>query len=189
MSFNNLLYDKDTSLQNIELSHDILKYRFNVPEQCTECYHPDPHNRIQRSGVSIDAKNEMIDVDSELLGITRKASKVIDEQYNPSRDNQKFNTLSHFNNCSHVENVEHTRLSNPPSTLRGTGWNRWEDLFINPQQLRHIELPFCNNVDTAILEKDSHRPFLHNKNNKNNKKYPVQPHQSADCPEVKSYPY
>ena len=184
MSFNNLLYDKDTSLQNLALSHDILNYRFNVPEQCSECYHPDPHNRIQRSGVSIDANNEMIDVDSELLGITRKASKVINNQYKPSRDKKKFEKLTNLKNCSNLLKVEHTRLSNPPSTLRGTGWNRWEELFINTQQLQHIELPFCNNVDTSILEKDNHRPLLH-KHYKNN--LPIQPHQPEGCLKVQLY--
>ena len=172
MSFNSLLYDKDTSIQNLKLSHEILKYKFNKPEQCSECYNDDPHNRIQRSGASVDKNNSMIDIDSELSGITRIASKDINKKYKPSRDNKPFDNKLHYNDCNNPV-VEHTRLSNPPSTLRGTGVNRWENVFINPQQLKHIELPFCNNVDTSILEKDNHRPLLH-------KTY-TQPHQPSNC--------
>lgn len=172
MSFSNLLYDRDTTLENMTISYDMLRYRFDKPVQSSECYSDDPHKRIQRSGANVDSKYPMIDVDSEMLGLTRKASKSIDKQYNPET-NDYFKENITYPDCN-KQTVEHTRLSNPPSTLRGSGWNRWENLLVNPQRMEHIELPFCNNVDTAILEKDNHRPLL--------SKLMVQPHQPDNCP-------
>lgn len=54
--------------------------------------------------------------------------------------------------------VEDTRLNNPPCTLRGTGWNRWEWLCQDPQDT--ALLPFDVGVDTALVAKDNHRPAL-----------------------------
>ena len=67
---------------------------------------------------------------------------------------------------------EDTRLSNPPCTLRGTGWNRWEWLCQDPQEeLR----PFDFNISNRIAAKDAHRPCIpipisfNNRTNPNNK--------------------
>ena len=174
MSFSNLLYDRDTTLENMELSYDILKYKFNEPKNCNECYSADSSIRIQRSGANVDGKYSMIDVDSELSGITRKASKSVEKQYNPEKDDYFKDNIT-YPDCN-KQTMESTRLSNPPSTLKGSGWNRWENLLLNPQRIEHIELPFCNNVDTALLEKDNHRPLL--------PKLIVQPHQPTNCPQL-----
>lgn len=58
---------------------------------------------------------------------------------------------------------EETRISNPPSNLRGTGYNRWEHLDRNPQE--SFEVPrsgglFAPTVSTRIIVKDNHRPCL-----------------------------
>jgi hypothetical protein len=47
---------------------------------------------------------------------------------------------------------------NPPCTLRGTGWNRWEWLCRNPQD--NALMPFDAYVDTSLVIKDNHRPTL-----------------------------
>ena len=64
--------------------------------------------------------------------------------------------LKHFKDC--MFNQEHTRLSNAPCNLRGTGWNRWEWLCINPQE--RVEIPFDWNVSSRTLAKDNHRPCI-----------------------------
>ena len=53
---------------------------------------------------------------------------------------------------------EHTRLSNPPCTLRGTGWNRWEWLCQNPQD--QVFRPYEWNTNTKLVAKDNYRPCV-----------------------------
>ena len=61
-----------------------------------------------------------------------------------------------FKDCFFV--AEDTRLSNPPSNLRGTGINRFEWLCKNPQN--NIEVPFDYNISNRIVVKDNHRPLI-----------------------------
>ena len=53
-----------------------------------------------------------------------------------------------------------THYYNPPCTLRGTGWNRWEWLCQNPQNRAIV--PFNRGlfigVNTNLMARDNHRP-------------------------------
>jgi hypothetical protein len=44
------------------------------------------------------------------------------------------------------------RLSNPPCTLRATGWNRFDPLFHNPQET--FETPFDHYIPSRLLDKE-----------------------------------
>lgn len=55
-------------------------------------------------------------------------------------------------------NTEDTRLSNPPSTLRGTGINRFNPLCFNPQE--KIFFPGDYHVSTRLVFRDNHRPCI-----------------------------
>lgn len=54
--------------------------------------------------------------------------------------------------------VENTRLSNPPSTLRGTGWNRFEYLCLDPQA--NILFPGEYEIPTRLVFRDNFRPCV-----------------------------
>ena len=54
--------------------------------------------------------------------------------------------------------VEDTRLSNPPSTLRGTGVNRFQSLCFNPQE--KIFFPGSYQNSTRLIVKDNHRACI-----------------------------
>ena len=54
--------------------------------------------------------------------------------------------------------TDDSRLSNPPSTLRGTGFNRWEALPFNPQE--RVTQPFDFQINSKLLSKDNHRPCV-----------------------------
>jgi hypothetical protein len=54
--------------------------------------------------------------------------------------------------------IEDTRLSNPPSTLRGTGVNRFNPLCFNPQE--KIFFPGELHIPSRIIMKDNHRPCI-----------------------------
>jgi len=186
MSFNRLNYDtceyKQTLAQSIGPGH----YQMNTPPiSCEPCYPYSPSIRLQRSGNSVDLSKYMIDVDSDLMNITRKASKCPSKKYIPlcpycncsmgetcgqgvgaactsCKDKLKRGqrcgdgNLHNWKDCNLP--AEETRTSNPPCNLRGTGINRWEWLCLNPQD--RVETPFDAQVQTRIVVKDNHRPCI-----------------------------
>lgn len=136
----------------------------------------------QNSGVDHRFYSGPVDVESELRNINRVASKCNHDQYQPycpdcSCSNQgqpcgqgvvpgcsKSSTRGGMCNNDNLINyqecmfpVEPTRLSNPPSTLRGTGINRFDPICIDPQQ--NITFPGDYQVPTRLVVKDNHRPI------------------------------
>lgn len=164
MSLTGLMYDESAYNQLLRESLGTLKYQLNYP-QSAQCFVDDPNIIMQKSGVSVDAIKPMIDVDSELMGLTRKLSKDPKEKFIPKldKDGNICNETPFprekidFKVCNNIK-TEHTRLSNPSYNLRGTGWNRWEWLCTDPQ--KNLDIPFSIDTDTKILEKDKHRPHL-----------------------------
>lgn len=176
MSFNRPSYDICSYKQTLAESIGPGDYQINKPVvSCNPCFPNDPHIRAQRIGASISKSTAMIDIDSELSGIGRKYSRCPENRYLPTCDSSqscgantgiggnKCNSkicidydLIHFGDC--FTPTEDTRLSNPPCTLRGTGWNRWEWLPANPQE--RVTIPFDFNIDTVQVAKDNHRPCI-----------------------------
>lgn len=165
MSFNNLKYDTNSYKHVLSESIGPLEYQLGTPLNCEECFVKDPSYRIQRMGNSIDNKMPMIDVDSELLNITRKLSNNPADKYLPKEDENgnlcTEESKVHLPDCN-MPKMEYTHLSNPACNLRGTGFNRWEWLCQDPQE--QVILPFNNAItigqDTKQLAKDNHRPCL-----------------------------
>ena len=135
-------------------------FKTNLPRNdCEGCLNPNPaHNAL--FGNSLHKQN-LMDVDSELMGLTRKNSKCPPNKYNPDKANEEFKNskLNHYGDCPNFVG-ESTRLSNPACTLRGTGWNRWEWLCQNPQDKAIV--PFNIELNTSIMAKDDHRPCIPN---------------------------
>jgi hypothetical protein len=122
-----------------------------------------------------------VDVESDLLNLNRPASNCPMEKYTPLCDANSCSTgepcgqgvsqgckdpslrntwnrpgdnnLVNFPRCHFP--VDDTRLNNPSSNLRGTGWNRFDPLFFNPQE--NIFAPEKFNVHTRMVVKDNHR--------------------------------
>jgi hypothetical protein len=156
MSFNRLNYDDCTYQHNLTQSVGVGDYMLNTPSiECLSCFPKDPQTQSQKGGVSSCDQYKRVDVDSELLGITRKASNCPSQKYVP------FVTptceIVNMPDCKSLPN-EGTRISNPPATLRCTGWNRWEWLCQNPQDKALV--PFDFNVNYRLVAKDNHRPCL-----------------------------
>ena len=79
------------------------------------------------------------------------------EQCNESKKLEEAKrNLVHGDDCYFT--VEDTRLSNPACNLRGTGWNRWEWLCLNPQE--RVLMPFDHNINNRLVAKDNHRPCI-----------------------------
>lgn len=138
----------------------------------------DPRFIAQSSGVSISKNTSLIDIDSELIGISRNLSDCPDRKYMPD-GNASFHcgaqTGKVRNGCRPGDKVcvdntqvlnfqdngiytEDTRLSSPASTNRGVGVNRFAWLPWNPQE--RVTIEFDYQINTKILSKDTHRPCL-----------------------------
>jgi len=124
----------------------------------------DPYLRWQAWGPGFCAPGATVDDSSELLGLNYKSSKCSTGAYLPGRGGSrdrgvcasKPGPASDDSAC--FRPTEPTRLSNPPCTLRGTGWNRWEWLCYDPQDRAII--PFEHQVNYRMIVKDNHKPCL-----------------------------
>jgi hypothetical protein len=153
MSFNRLPYDSCSYLYDLNESIKPGEYHLQTPRNDASCFYPNPSIAMSSTGVSVCDKDS-IDVDSELMGLNVKATKCPSKKYNP---NNKFCNLIHMKDCDELS-PEETRMSNPPCTLRGTGWNRWEWLCSNPQD--KAITPFQTMINNRMVVKDNHRPQI-----------------------------
>lgn len=178
MSFNRLPYDTCSYKQVLAETTGPGVYQLSTPPNtCEPCHADDPYIRLQSQGASL-TRNNLIDVESDLQGTTRNLSDCPERKYIPSSDSSELCgaqirggvkcqksaklCIEHtknpvkFNNC--FKTTEDTKLSNPPCTLRGTGWNRWEWLYKDPQE--RVETPYDFQINSRTLAKDNHRPCL-----------------------------
>jgi hypothetical protein len=154
MSFNRLNYDTSAYTHRLKESIGPGEYMLDRNNFCEPCFVPSPEVRIDRFGASICPK-DLVDVDSELLGITRKASECPSKKYLPLAD--EFCKKTNLRECNALD-PENTRLSNPPCTLKCRGINRWESLCKDPQE--NVEVPFHWNVNNRLVVKDNWRPCI-----------------------------
>lgn len=154
MSFSALNYDPCAYEKNVKQSIGTGEYVLSVPKNnCkNNCFYPSPYIRLDKTRSSSCKNKLLVDIDSELIGLNTIASKChkpIDYECNEE----------HLDDCSNnFLSPEDTKLSNPPCTLRGTGWNRWEWLCENPQDKSMIN--FQTNINDRIVAKDNHRPLV-----------------------------
>ena len=144
-------------------------YQLNRPaNDCGPCGQDipnDPYLRWQAWGPGFCAPGSTVDDSSELLGLPYKTTKCADQLYSPFKPAGSGRGVcaapsgdGRANNAACHRPTEPTRLSNPPCTLRGTGWNRWEWLCYDPQDRALI--PFEHNVNYRMVVKDNHVPCI-----------------------------
>jgi len=131
------------------------RYYLNPPaKNCPTTFPTDATTRIQYSGASWVNDEWKTDVESDLRGIGRFATKIRcdDGLYNPDTNAMNNKGMSHAQD----ENVPLTfaRLVDPPCTLRATGWNRWQPLFHNPQET--FETPFDFFIPSRDTDKEKY---------------------------------
>lgn len=114
-----------------------------------------PDGGVSAGGGSRLGIQNLVDVDSELLGLTRQYSHC-KLPYSQTLSSQQPVL---FQDCHQQFQGESTRLSNPPCTLRCNGVNRWESLCTDPQA---TALPPFPQIPTSnrIVVKDNHRPCI-----------------------------
>lgn len=162
MNFNRLNYDTCTYQHNLKQSVGVADYVLGMPRiNCHACFHADPSMGPIDKLPAVRPRDALVDLDSELMGLNRKASNCpttahIPDIFKPD-EARLGGTTTPIADCRAIS-VEETRLSNPPSTLREQGWNRWELLWENPQT--RAEVPFRFNVSNRLIVKDNHRPCI-----------------------------
>jgi hypothetical protein len=155
MSFNRLNYDNGTYSHILKESIGPGSYMIETPRvDCEGCFFPSPDIRLNAYGGAICEK-ELIDIDSDLMGISKRATNCPAGKYIPS--SREVCTKKMPKDCFGLT-TEDTKLSNPPCTLRGTGWNRWEWLCTNPQT--KALMPFDFMINNRTIVKDNHRPCV-----------------------------
>lgn len=176
MSFSRLPYDTCSYVYDINQSMKIGEYSLRTPMSDENTFYANPSVPLNKVGASV-CESDIIDVDSELLGLHKKQTKCPSKQYKPTK--KPFCKMLHMKEADAISSEE-TRMSNPPCTLRGTGWNRWEWLCTDPQE--KAIAPFETNINNRIVVKDNHRPcvpkYIDNTlalpPEENNNRYPVQ---------------
>jgi hypothetical protein len=128
-----------------------------APRVCDASYISDPRVSSQGHLASVCGDVPLVDVDSELLGITRRLGACPEASFKPG--SVPFCKLVHVQQDDDREAAfaaEDCRLSNPPCTLRGTGVNRWQWLCSDPQTTA-LE-PYARfGVNYRTVVKDNHR--------------------------------
>lgn len=123
------------------------KYMLNVPGNGDKpCFMEDPFCRLQKWGANL--QTNPINLESDLIGLSRSLN----------RDCEKNNYKTHavksrkvtYPSC--LPTTEQPRATNPAWNARDLEQVNWYILPLNPQE--NTCIPFQNNLNTRILEKD-----------------------------------
>jgi hypothetical protein len=144
-------------MDDMRITSYSLRYYVNPPEaNCPSVFPVEPTTRIQRNNGDSWVKGQWrTDIETDLKGINRFSSRVrCDEKlYNP--ETNKFNNIA----LEHPEDstfpLTFNRLTNPPCTLRATGWNRWQPLFHDPTKT--FEQPFDYFIPSRTMDKEKYK--------------------------------
>lgn len=156
-SFNRRRYDGCTTTDDMRIQTGPGRYQLDAPPQyCNACFAPEPTIHQQKWGASLNAKYIKTDVESDLFNINRPTTRAVSDQYNPEADGVNNAGVVRPQECSFPQT--HSRLVDPPCTLRSSGWNRWEWLCENPQE--GAMMPFDHLITTRLQQKDQFRPCI-----------------------------
>jgi len=134
------------------------RYAFTPLRNCPTSFPVNTTTRIQQSGASWVTGKWRTEVESDLKGIGRPPSKWHCDSlsYNPSTNEINKAGLSHAPDESSP--LTFNRLTNPPCTLRASGWNRWQPLFHNPQA--SYETPFDFHIPSRDIDKEKFKSHV-----------------------------
>jgi hypothetical protein len=127
------------------------RYAFVPFRNCFETFAVNPTMRLQESGNSWVSGKWRTEVESDLRGVGRPPTRWRTEElhYDPRTNTMNLAGVTDAPDENHPLNFN--RLTNPPCTLRTTGWNRWQPLFHNPQAT--FETPFDHFIPSRDIDK------------------------------------
>jgi hypothetical protein len=127
------------------------RYAFVPYRNCPDTFPFNATLRLQDSGAGWVKGKWRTEVESDLKGVGRPPSKWREDKllYNP--ETNEINKAGYANGPDEDFPMNFNRISNPPCTLRTTGWNRWHPLFHDPQSV--FETPFDYHIPTRDIDK------------------------------------
>lgn len=146
-------FDDFHQADDMRITSYAARYYLAPPEaNCPTSFPVDATTRIQKSGASWVAGQWRTDVESDLKGVNRFGSRVAPGRglYNPDTNPMNNTPLQPAPDESFPQLFQ--RMTNPPCTLRATGWNRWVPLPHQPQQ--NFETPFDHFIPARLLDKE-----------------------------------
>jgi len=155
MSFTRFYYDDCRTKKQLQQSTDPGRWILNVPGNgASPCYIEDPQIIIQKWGANL--RTNTINLESDLLGVNRNSNRDCLGKNNY----QKYNVPNHAISYPTCKNLftEQSRSIMPAWTARDLEQVDWYYPPFNPQE--NTCLPFLNNLNTRILEKDYFTPKL-----------------------------
>ena len=145
-------FDDFHQIDDMRITSYALRYYVNPPDaNCPTSFPVDATVRLQQSGASWPSGKWRTDVESDLKGINRFGNRIHpDTLYNP--DTNAMNNTPYVAAPDESFPTVFNRLSNPPCTLRATGWNRFDSVPHQPQ--RTFETPFDFFIPAKNLDKE-----------------------------------
>jgi hypothetical protein len=146
-------FDDFHQADDMRITSYALRYYLGKPNhQCDATFVVDATTRIQNTGDAYPQGQWRTDVESDLKNINRLGTRVRcdDVQYNPTTN--KLNQIPLVLPPDSTIPLVFNHLTNPPCTLRGTGWNRWMSMPHQPQA--NFETPFDFYIPSRDLDKE-----------------------------------
>lgn len=143
------MYDDARVSKQLQQSTDPGRYVLNVPGPADNTkYVESPMIRLQKFGNQI--RTNSTNIESDLRGLTRNLNK---DNINENDFEKKMVHSSHINYGSEKSIwTDQSRTTHPVWHYRDCSQYRPQHLFYNPQE--NTNIPFHNNLNTRILEKD-----------------------------------
>ena len=151
MAFTRFKYDECRSVKSLQQSTDPGRWVLNVPGNgLTPGYVEDPHIRIQKWGANL--RTNTINLESELLGVNRNSSR---DCLGKHKSVSVHSDPIQYPKCNMLF-TEESRAIAPAWMVRDKEQVDWYYPPLNPQE--NTCIPFENNLNTTILEKDYFTP-------------------------------
>jgi len=160
MSFSRTQYDTDAYKYALEESTQpgkaqLQKFAFT---RADHCFAETPEQRVQTRRVFKNyEQNDLINIESDLQGVTRKWSKDPKQQYPYKKSAYQAPAAPAV--CKIETESLSTRLV-APQFKRGQGVNRFYDQCLNPQQLNRIRSNMYIGVNTRLYNRDNYVPQI-----------------------------
>lgn len=124
---------------------------------CEPCFPLDPQVGMGFGGVAMCERDKRVDLESDLMNITRPYSECPEAKYAPKGP---YCELQPMKECNFLQ-AENTRLSMDTCFFnREIGINRWEWMCQNEQDRAIEPFPQTGTVNTRMIVRDNHRPCI-----------------------------
>ena len=115
-----------------------------------------PTTNLQKVGASMVKDKSLVDIDSELMNLSRKLSNDPNQHYKP----EEIKPVVYDHLQDGFFHSEDTRLTNPASVYRGLSTNRWIELHKGAQVNVIEPFDYREGHNTHIMLVDTYEPCI-----------------------------